>query len=177
MTHPLDALSQSIQHYGSAALFGLLAIGIIGMPIPDETLLVFAGYLMAKGKLGIAPTMIAAYSGSIFGITISYLIGSTAGHFLVMRYGSWIGITPARVERAHRWFEKFGPWLLVFGYFIPGVRHLTGYIAGAVELSWQRFIMYAFSGAIMWATLFLAIGYFSIDKWIGFLTNFADFLF
>lgn len=154
-----------LNHYGTPALFILLALGIVGLPIPDETLLVISGLLVAQGHLGFYSTIIAAITGSAFGITVSYFLGYTAGHALLLRYGKWFGLTPAKLDKVHAWFEKFGKWLLAVGYFIPGVRHLTGFVAGTAYLEYWRFAIFAYIGAIIWSLLFLSIGYYFYSAW------------
>src|SRR5436309_455929 len=122
-----ENLSNWLIQYGSIALFFLLVAGIIILPVPEETLMVIAGVLMRNGSLHIGSTLMAAYFGSMCGITISYLIGRTAGHYLIVKYGNKIGITNEKLDQVHRWFEKYGKWTLTFGYFVPGVRHFTGF--------------------------------------------------
>jgi membrane protein DedA with SNARE-associated domain len=146
--------------YGSFVLFVMLSLGIIALPIPEETLMVVAGILMHKGKLNIPLTIFFAYAGAICGISMSYLIGRTAGNFLLQRYGGWVGITPEKLEKAHNWFERLGKWLLVVGYFIPGIRHLTGFCAGTTYMKFSHFAIYAYCGAILWVSTFLITGYF-----------------
>jgi membrane protein DedA with SNARE-associated domain len=153
-------LSLWLTKYGSFVLFVMLSLGIIALPIPEETLMVIAGVLMNKGKLSIPLTILFAYAGTICGISMSYLIGKTAGNFLLQRYGGWIGITHEKLEKAHTWFERLGKWLLLVGYFIPGIRHLTGFSAGTTYMKFSHFALYAYSGAIIWVSLFLAMGYF-----------------
>jgi membrane protein DedA with SNARE-associated domain len=155
----LDNFSQIILQHGSIALFVLLAVGIVGLPIPDETLLVFVGFLLARDKLPLVSTLVCAYIGSMCGISLSYVIGRLAGSWLIKRYGRWIGITPQRIERAHAWFQRIGAWTLPIGYFIPGVRHLTGYVAGTLQLNLRKFSLFAYSGAVIWVSTFIIIGY------------------
>lgn len=152
-------------HYGSFALFFLLTLGILALPVPEETLMVLAGVLMHQGQLCIPQTMFAAYLGSLCGISLSYWIGHTAGLYLIERYGKWVGIGPKEQERAHQWFERFGKWTLFFGYFIPGVRHFTGLTAGITSLTYLDFALFAYSGAIVWVSVFLSIGYFFGNYW------------
>jgi hypothetical protein len=83
----MDALLNWIPEYGYPALFLLLMLGIVGLPIPDETLLTFSGYLIFKNQLAWMPTMATAFFGSIRGITISYLIGRRLGLFVVRTVG------------------------------------------------------------------------------------------
>ncbi len=149
-----------ITTYGSVVLFILMSLGILALPVPEETLMVIAGILMRKGILQIPPTVLFAYAGAMCGITMSYVVGRTAGNFLILRYGKWVGITDVALNHAHRWFEKLGKWLLIVGYFIPGVRHLTGLIAGTTYMKYSHFALYAYTGAFLWVSLFLSLGYF-----------------
>jgi len=156
----LDTLSDWIVHYGSFSLFILLALGIIALPVPEETLMMVTGLLMSQGKLPLVETICAALFGSMTGITTSYLVGRSAGIYMIHKYGKWFGITEERMKKAHEWFDHFGKWSLPIGYFIPGVRHFTGIIAGLTELDFKTFALFAYSGAILWVTFFLSVGYF-----------------
>ena len=161
-----------ILDYGSIALFFLLALGIVALPIPDETLMVVSGVLIHQGHLYAIPTLIAAYTGSMCGITLSYLLGRTAGQYVLKKYGRWVGINQQNLQKAHDWYEYMGKWTLTFGYFIPGVRHVTGIFAGMTELEYPKFALFAYSGAFIWASVFLAIGYFFGPYWahiLGFM--------
>ncbi len=160
MAQETDVLTLWLIQYGSFILFFMLSLGILALPIPEETLMVVAGVLMHKGKLNIPFTIMFAYAGTICGITMSYILGRTAGSFLVKKYGRWIGITAARLEKAHRWFSRLGKWILCVGYFIPGIRHLTGFSAGTTYMEYSQFALYAYSGAIVWVSMFLSLGYF-----------------
>lgn len=154
-------------NYGSIVLFLLLIFGILALPIPEETLMVIAGILMQHGDLKIPQTILAALLGSVCGITSSYLLGRTAGIFLVHRYGKWVGIKQAQIDKAHAWFEHFGKWSLFFGYFVPGVRHFTGFFAGMSYLHFKEFALFAYLGALVWVTTFLSIGYFFGNYWFS----------
>jgi membrane protein DedA with SNARE-associated domain len=148
-------------HYGVLALFILLALGIIALPVPEETLLIFSGILISKGIFSIWPTFLCAYFGSILGITVSYLIGLFGGLIVIKKYGGYVGLTEKKMENAHNWFERYGKWILFVGYFIPGLRHFTGIFAGVSTLEYRHFAFFAYSGAFFWVTLFLSVGYFS----------------
>lgn len=156
----MENFSNWLLQYGGFALFGLLALGIVALPIPEETLMVVAGALMYHEKLTIPSTLMGAYLGSMCGITLSYILGRTAGHYLTHRYGRFLGLTEKRLKKAHDWFEKYGRWSLVVGYFIPGIRHFTGLVAGTTDLEWEYFTVFAYTGALIWVSTFLSIGYF-----------------
>jgi membrane protein DedA with SNARE-associated domain len=152
--------------YGSIALFVLLALGIFALPIPDETLMVFAGFLMAHGKLAIIPSVIASWLGACVGITLSYVIGRTFGLYLIKKYGHWVRLSESKMMKVHNWFEKTGRWTLLIGYFIPGVRHLTGYAAGISKLEYPKFALFSYVGACLWVIIFLSLGYFLGLRWM-----------
>ena len=154
-----------ITNYGYGALFLLLMLGIVGLPIPDETLMVFSGYLIQRGTFHAPQTFLTAFCGSVCGITLSYLIGRKLGLPAVTRYGKYVWFTPERLEQVLKWFQRVGHWALFIGYYIAGVRHFSAVVAGTSGLSWPRFAMFAYGGAAVWVTTFLTIGYFVGEKW------------
>jgi membrane protein DedA with SNARE-associated domain len=154
-----------ITQHGYAGIFSLLIFGIVGLPVPDEWLLTFSGYLVFKQTLMFVPTFGAAFLGSSCGITVSYTLGRIFDTYVLLKYGSYVHITPERLERVHSWFERRGRWTLPAGYFIPGVRHLTGYVAGASELRFSTFAVFAYTGAFCWAAVFITLGYFLGEEW------------
>jgi membrane protein DedA with SNARE-associated domain len=161
----MEMLELWVSHYGYAAIFSLLVLGIVGLPVPDEWLLTFAGYLVYKNHLHLWPTFAAALLGSMCGITISYGLGRSLGLFLIHHYGRLFRITPEDLNRVHVWFERFGTWTLLVGYFIPGVRHLTAVIAGTSKERYHQFAIFAYSGALLWVTTFISLGYCFGEKW------------
>ncbi|MBZ5622425.1 MAG: DedA family protein [Acidobacteriia bacterium] len=154
-----------ITQYGYVAIFLLLVLGIVGLPVPDETLLTFTGYLVFKGHLSLPLAFAAALAGSASGISISYWLGRTFGLKLIHRYGKYLRIREEHVNRAHAFFERAGHWSLTFGYFVPGVRHFTAYAAGIAGLEPPLFALFAYSGAILWVSAFLTLGYLLGDRW------------
>ena len=154
-----------ITRYGYLAIFVLLIFGIVGLPVPDETLLTFTGYLIYRSELSMPLAFAAAVAGSASGMTISYTLGRSFGLALLHRFGKHVHLTPERLARAHAWFERIGHWALTVGYFIPGVRHLTAYAAGMTEVAPHQFALFAYSGTILWVTAFLSLGYFLGERW------------
>jgi membrane protein DedA with SNARE-associated domain len=157
--------------FGAPALFALLALGVIGLPLPDEALLALAGVLIGQGRLHLVTAVMAAIGGTMTGITVSYSLGRFAGLPLLLRYGSRLRVDTAIMTRVGLWFERAGKWLLVGGYFIPGVRHITAIVAGASKLSARTFMLFAYAGAALWACCFLTLGYVVGDRWRGWVGN------
>jgi membrane protein DedA with SNARE-associated domain len=161
----MELILDWIARYGYFGIFALLVLGIVGLPVPDETLLTFAGYLVHRGQLDAVPTIAAAFLGSVCGITISYILGRATGYFLIEKYGSKLHIRMERVHQVHDWFHRLGGFTLTFGYYVPGVRHLTAYVAGASELEVPWFALFAYSGGLIWSVTFIALGYFLGEQW------------
>lgn len=161
----MEPLLQWVSTYGYFAIFGLLVLGIVGLPVPDETLLVFSGYLASQGHLHFGAAVGVAFLGSACGITVSYYLGRSVGMGVIHRYGRWLHISEEQVNKVHDWFGRLGHWALVVGYFIPGVRHLTAIVAGTSGLEYRPFAMYAYAGALFWVSAFLTFGYFVGDQW------------
>jgi len=161
----MEGIFAWVAEHGYGALYLLLALGVLGLPIPDETLLVFTGYLIGRGTLHPVGAFAAAVAGAWTGISGSYLLGRTLGVGAVHRYGKYVHFTEARLATVHRWFDRIGHWMLFVGYYIAGVRHFTAVVAGMSRLGYPTFIAYAWSGGAVWVATFLTLGYFLGENW------------
>jgi membrane protein DedA with SNARE-associated domain len=144
-----------VGQYGYPAIFLLLVGGIVGLPVPDQLLLVIAGYLVLTKSLAVLPTLAVAVLGSITGITLSYLLGRYSGGCV-----SKTRFAAGRLDHARNWFERYGSWTLIFGYFIPGIRNLIGFTSGMMRLQVRQFAPYAYVGAVVSSVTCVAVGYF-----------------
>jgi membrane protein DedA with SNARE-associated domain len=161
----MDWLFEWLSQYGYVGLFAGLLFGILGLPIPDETLLVFCGYLVYQGRLDFTTAFLAGFAGSLCGITLSFYLGRSLGRKVVLRYGKHLRLTPAHLDQVDRWFDRTGAWSLSIGYFIVGVRHFTALVAGMGRMRYFTFALFAYSGAAVWVAAFLALGYAFGDSW------------
>jgi membrane protein DedA with SNARE-associated domain len=157
-----QVLIAHLMHYGPPVLFLAQVFGILGLPIPDELLMTVAGALVRRGDMNGAATMAAAVAGSSTGITFSYMLGRTVGASALHRLAH---VPDAAFARVQRWFVRFGHWLLTFGYFIPGVRHVTAIAAGAAPIGYGAFARAAYPGAVLWCCVFVGVGYYAGDEW------------
>jgi membrane protein DedA with SNARE-associated domain len=155
-------LFELLARYGAAMLFFAQMFGIFGLPIPDEFLLTMAGVLVRRGTLDGPTTFVAAVCGCVAGMTLSYLMGRLVGFWVLERMP---GVHAAAIHRTQAWFRRFGRWLLAFGYFVPGVRHVTAIAAGSAPLEFEAFAASAYPGAALWSSTFLAVGYYAGDRW------------
>src|ERR1700722_20862903 len=134
-----------ISHFGYAGIFSLLALGIFGLPVPDETLMAFVGYLVFRGRLHAVPAFLSAFCGTLCGISLSYAMGRGFGVWVIPRWRTPLHLSVERQERVQVWFRRTGRWLLTFGYYVPGLRHVTSYVAGTSGLTFPAFAAFAYS--------------------------------
>jgi membrane protein DedA with SNARE-associated domain len=161
----MATLLHLIKAYGYLGVFSSLMLGMFGLPVPDESIMTFTGFLVSKAYLQPLPAVLCAYLGSICGITLNYVLGRLIGLRLVQKYGRYVHVTPEKLALAHRWFEKYGKWALFGGYFFPGLRHLTALTAGASRLEYRTFAPFAYSGGFLWVSSFITLGYFLGEEW------------
>lgn len=147
-----------INNYGYIILFSALVLELIAFPLPGELMMTYCGFLVYQSKMNWAISIIVATAGVTLGITISYFIGTKLGVRFFKKYGSYIHFGPAQIEKTSKWFETSGNKLLFLAYFIPGVRHITGYFSGITKISYRRFALNAYFGALMWTATFISLG-------------------
>jgi membrane protein DedA with SNARE-associated domain len=161
----MHSLLPQIVQYSYWGIFFSMAIGILGLPIPDEALMVFAGFLIFQGKLNYALTIIVAFIGTSCGVTIAYSVGTLSDKIILKKYSDKMHINPEHFQNAEEFYRKYGKSILFVGYFIPGVKHLTALLAGISEMSYRTFAIYAYGGALFWTVVFVNLGYFLGNGW------------
>lgn len=151
-------LPHLVEHFGYLGIFIALCTGIIGLPLPDELLLTYVGFLVFNGDMSYILSLISSFAGAVSGISISYLLGIKLGLPFLNKYGPKLHLSKQNINNTRDLFTKIGPALLLVGYFIPGVRHLTAYVAGINGYSFKKFAFYAYSGAFLWVFSFITLG-------------------
>ncbi len=147
-----------IETYKYLGLYISLALGIVGLPIPDETIMTFAGFLVYQGRLSFLLTIGASIGGSLTGMSISYFVGNKIGLPVIKKFGKYFHITPEKLEKAEGWFRRYRGKSIIFGYFVPGLRHLTAYFAGISEIGYGTFLSLAALGGTVWVLTFVSLG-------------------
>ena len=159
-----------ITQYGYLGIYVILGTSILGLPIPDEFLMTFVGFLSFSGQLNPVLAIFSSATGSMTGITIAYFLGrffeAKVLAFLEKHAGG------ERLEKVLKWYRLHGGKLLIVGYFIPGVRHLSGYIAGLSHLRYRDFAFFAYLGALLWTSLFIVLGRVLGSRWATILPIF-----
>jgi membrane protein DedA with SNARE-associated domain len=154
----LDALAIAVPTGGVAVLAYLvvgLVIGIesMGVPLPGETTLIAASLLASQGDLNLVVVIAAAAAGAIIGDSIGYFIGRRAGRGLFERLGRrFHHFSPERIEKAEKYFHKYGVWTVFFGRFVALLRIFAGPMAGTLRMPYPQFLAANAAGGIAWAT-------------------------
>ena len=152
--------------YGYAGIFLSLSLGVIGLPIPDEVLMTCAGYAAARGILSMPLAFASAFFGAVLGSAISYWIGRVWGLPLLLWAGPYIGIPAEKVAKTQVLFTRYGSLLLVVGYFLPGIRHLSAYMGGMSGMDLRRFAFFSCVGAFCWSMTYLQVGLALGKEWL-----------
>lgn len=161
----MESLIELFNNYGYIVLLIALILELIALPLPGETLMTYCGYVVYDGKMNLPFSILIATVGVCIGITISYVVGRTLGVTFFEKYGHHIHIDKNKLDKTSRWFEKYGNKVLVLAYFIPGIRHITGYFSGIMNMPYKKFAANAYIGAFIWTTTFIALGNFLGVKW------------
>lgn len=156
----MEFITYFVTNYGYLAIFLLLAPGTFGLPVPDELLLTFLGYLVLQGDLQLLPTLAVVVAGATLGITLDYWVGRVAGARLIRKAGACWSIKPARFERLQGQLQRGGGWVFCLGYFLPGVRHWVAIVAGITGFPLAGFTRFAYAGVLAWSLGYIFLGYF-----------------
>jgi len=166
-----------LEQYGYIVLFGALLLELIAFPIPGEVLMTYSGFLVYQHDLNWAYSIIVASAGTSIGMTISYSIGRKLGAPFFIKYGHHFHMGPAKISKISVWFNKHGNKLLIVAYFIPGLRHITGYFSGIIQIPFRLYALYAYSGAFLWVSLFITFGKILGPEWEQFHSSIKKYFF
>ncbi|MBB2481265.1 VTT domain-containing protein [Bacillus sp. APMAM] len=161
----MNLLIHLIDQYGYIVLFFSLMLELIIIPIPNEILMSYVGFRVYQGKLNLFLTILFGGLGGIIGVTISYWIGYKLGAPFFNKYGSKIHMGPDKIEKMSKWHRKYGKRLLLFSYFIPGVRHVTTLFSGVTRISFKSYAIFAYIGVFLWVGTFIFLGKIFGPKW------------
>lgn len=154
-----STIAGALVHYGYVAIFVVVAIECLGVPVPGETALISGAAFAAAGRLSIVGVIVSAAAGAIAGGTAGYWLGRRGGVALVERYGRALRVTPERMRTVHDFFDKHGAWAVFIGRFIALLRAWTAILAGTGRMDFATFTIYNSLGAIVWAGAFGTLGY------------------
>ncbi|PGH69270.1 alkaline phosphatase [Bacillus thuringiensis] len=152
----LHELLSYIEQYGYWALFFCLWLGIIGMPIPDEMIVMSGGFVSSVGILSVVPSFVLTYLGVVSGLSLGYILGKVFGtkvlHKLMKKKKAKYLI------KSQEMVDKYGQYALVTSYFIPVVRHIVPYLVGMNNMSFKTYALYSYTTGFVWTLVYFVLG-------------------
>lgn len=149
--------------YGALILFCFLEAACI--PIPSEIPFGFAGVLAYQGHLNLALVIVLGTLAELAGSLVSYAVGRKGGRPLVSRYGRYVLITRADVDRAERFLQGRGAWAIPLGRALPFVRTFISLVCGIVEVPALRFGLLSLLGTAIYSSAIASVGYAVASAW------------
>jgi membrane protein DedA with SNARE-associated domain len=160
--------------YGYWAVFVIVGLESVGVPMPGETTLIAAAiYAGATHRLSIGLVIVAAMAGAILGDNVGYTIGHWGGYRILVRYGRYVRVDEAKVKLARYIFLKHGSKVVFFGRFVSVLRTYAAFLAGTTRMPWWRFFAFNAAGGIVWSLIY-GLGAYLLGQQLQRLTRTAD---
>jgi membrane protein DedA with SNARE-associated domain len=144
---------------GYPVLFAFVAAESAGALVPGETSLIAAAALASQGQLSVSIVIAVAAGGAIVGDNVGYVIGRKGLRRLIEWPGRGAAGRQRLAERGERFFDRHGSAAVFFGRWLPGMRVVTSWLAGADRMPWRRFLLWNALGGIAWATTIGSLAY------------------
>jgi membrane protein DedA with SNARE-associated domain len=144
------ALTHFIWVSGYAGILLLMALESACVPLPSEIIMPFAGYLIHAGKLKLIWVATAGALGCNLGSAIAYWIGAWGGRPFIARYGRFVLLDAHDLDRAERFFQRFGGITVFLARLMPVIRTFIALPAGIAKMPQLRFHLYTFLGSWPW---------------------------
>jgi len=167
MAHWLfEVLREHFQRWGYWTVVVALLLENAGIPVPGETILLFASFLAySEQELHLPYIILVGTLACTMGDNIGYLVGRRGGRPLLERYKHIFHIPDRTIRRGERLFARHGHVTIFFARFIFGMRIIAGPLAGVLHMEWKQFALFNFLGAVTWVTVIACIGYFFGSEW------------
>lgn len=153
-------VGQLISSLGYWAVFLLVGVESLGIPLPGETALILAGAYAGKThKLDPWLIFVAASAAAIIGDNIGYWIGDKGGYRLVRRFGPKVRFDERKFKVGRYLFDRYGSRVVFFGRFVSVLRTYAAFLAGTMRMPWRRFLVANAAGGIIWAGIYTLASY------------------
>ncbi|HTW45607.1 MAG TPA: DedA family protein [Acidobacteriaceae bacterium] len=143
---------------GYAGVTLLMAIESACIPLPSEIIMPFSGYLAHTGRLSLIGVSVAGAIGCNLGSVVAYWIGAAGGRPFITRYGRFVLLDHHDLDRAERFFARYGGIAVFLGRLLPIVRTFIALPAGIARMSQVRFHVYTFLGSLPWCFALAYVG-------------------
>lgn len=159
IAHFFRWLIDTISAMGYPGIVLLMAIESSVLPLPSELIMPPAGYLAARGEMTLPLVILSGTIGSMLGAMINYMLAIAIGEPMLRRFGRYVLVSPAALDRTEAFFKRHGEISTLVGRLLPVIRHLISIPAGLSRMRVGRFLAFTGLGAGIWCTVLAVIGW------------------
>jgi membrane protein DedA with SNARE-associated domain len=161
-----EMLRNAVVQYGYWAVGAALLLENAGIPVPGETILLLASFLAySEHDLRLPWIIVVATIAATVGDNLGFALGYYGGRPLLLRYQTIFRIKNATISRGEELFAKYGSVTVFFARFVFGMRIIAGPMAGVLRMSWRKFLVFNFLGAVVWVSVISSAGYLFGRHW------------
>lgn len=169
-SHFFELLRVYFREYGYWTVAIVLLLENAGIPVPGETVLLFAGFLaFSEHQLQLRYIILLGIVAATLGDNLGYYLGLRGGRPLLMRYRRIFRIRQSTLEKGEEIFRRHGAVTIFFARFIFGLRIIAGPLAGTLRMPWRTFVLFNFLGAALWVTVIAGAGFVFGTQWVRLL--------
>jgi membrane protein DedA with SNARE-associated domain len=165
MLHWLHSLLPHIPHYGYVLVFIVAFLNNIGFPLPGETILLGAGFVLGKTADSLWQPMVAGTAACFLGGICAFWLGRRLGHGRWEKI-HWLHLTSKKVGWPERFFKRHGAktvFIARFVFLFPPVA--ANLLAGMSKMPWRTFLFYNLTGSAAYTVTYILIGYYFGKEW------------
>lgn len=157
---PVVSIHHLVHAYGYGAVFLLVMLESMAVPVPGETVLTAAAvYAGTSHNLDIVLVFLVGAAGAVTGDNLGYWVGAKGGYALLRRYGRYVGVRETEVKIGRYLFDRHGGKVVFFGRLIVILRTYAAFLAGTNRMRWRRFLLFNTTGGVLWAAGFSFVSY------------------
>jgi membrane protein DedA with SNARE-associated domain len=156
----VHAVQSLMLHLQTGGLFFVIFFEELGvpLPVPGDVAIAYGGYLTTTGAMAFPTAFLVVVGGAVLGSACNLTLSRHFGRPFIQRFGPYLGITDERLAWAERQFKRWGPWAIILGRLIPGMRIVLSVISGIVWVPYRVFVVCVLISASIWAAIFLELG-------------------
>jgi membrane protein DedA with SNARE-associated domain len=163
--------TDAVDAMGLGGVFVLMLLESACIPIPSEATMLFAGFNVSEGHYSLFLATAVGVAGNVVGSWIAYAVGYFGRVELLEQHGRKLHVKKHDLERADRWFERYGSWAVFFSRMLPIVRTFISLPAGVARMPFWRFSLLTLAGCVPWVLMLTLVGRAAGANWTDWKDN------